>query len=172
MVMKKLLLLSLFFVSYSGLAEVKLVSEDCSASEKQLAAKLGVDCIVSSEPNLTKIWLSCSRNFEECESRANDGDVKYQYYTAKAYERGDVVLKDPMKAFRWYKKAAEQGYKYAQYQLGLKYINGKGSTLCSLLGSCIKRSFKKAAYWIKLADQNGHPTASDIWTSYKLWEYD
>jgi TPR repeat protein len=36
------------------------------------------------------------------------------------------VLKDAKQAVYWYKKAAEQGYAGAQYNLGFMYVNGKG----------------------------------------------
>jgi hypothetical protein len=115
---------------------------------------------------------SCALDLIKCESKANDGEVEYQYGMARLYERGYKVLKDPMEAFKWYKKAAKQDYKYAQYKLGLHYLLAKGSTICSLMGTCVKQSNKKAAYWIKLADQNGHEGAKDIWNKYKLWKYD
>ena len=41
---------------------------------------------------------------------------------------GDAVPKDPVKAFAWYLKAAEQGDEHAQCNLGYCYYQGVGVT--------------------------------------------
>ena len=139
------------------------------ASTSSLSSTIDLSAFKNNEPIES---TTCALDVNKCKSKANNGEVEYQYGMAKLYETGRSVLKDPMEAFKWYKKAAKQDYKYAQYQLGLYYLKAKGSTLCSLMGTCIKQSNKKAAYWIKLADQNGHLDAKNIWNSYKLWKYD
>ena len=42
------------------------------------------------------------------------------------YQNEVGIEKDLEKAFYWYQKAAENGNKYAQYNLGRCYENGKG----------------------------------------------
>ena len=42
------------------------------------------------------------------------------------YYLGDGVDVNYKKAIEWYKKAAEQGYADAQYNLGIMYENGHG----------------------------------------------
>jgi len=62
------------------------------------------------------IWLS----------KAEDGNPKYQFYTAKAYYFGKGVDKDLNKAVYWYKKSSEQGYPIAKNNLALMYADGEG----------------------------------------------
>ena len=38
--------------------------------------------------------------------------------------KGEGVIKDYAEAVKWYRKAADQGYGDARYNLGLKYGNG------------------------------------------------
>jgi uncharacterized protein len=42
------------------------------------------------------------------------------------YETGRGVQQDNAEAFRWYSRAAEQGYSKAQWTLGIMYVNGSG----------------------------------------------
>ena len=42
------------------------------------------------------------------------------------YYTGQGAHQDYAEALRWYRKAAEQGYAKAQYNLGLMYANGHG----------------------------------------------
>lgn len=51
-------------------------------------------------------------------------------------------------------KAANQGNAEAQYQLGLRYFNGKG----------VRRNYAKAAAWFRMAAEQGHTGAQ-----YQLW---
>ena len=61
------------------------------------------------------IWLS----------KAEDGNPKYQFYTAKAYYFGKGVDKDLNKAVYWYKKSSKQGYPIAKNNLALMYEAGE-----------------------------------------------
>ena len=42
------------------------------------------------------------------------------------YDRGERVPQDYAEAIKWYRKAAEQGYASAQYNLGIMYDDGEG----------------------------------------------
>ena len=42
------------------------------------------------------------------------------------YENGLGVSQDYYEALKWYRKAAEQGYWVAQFNLGIMYENGLG----------------------------------------------
>jgi len=44
-----------------------------------------------------------------------------------AYERGEGVEQDPLKALVWFKHAADHGHALAQYNTALKYYNGAGT---------------------------------------------
>ena len=53
------------------------------------------------------------------------------------------------KAFEWYKKAAEQGYAKAQYNLGIMYYHGRG----------VDVNYKKAFEWCEKAAEQGYADA-------------
>ena len=57
--------------------------------------------------------------------------------------------KDYAEAVKWYRKSAEQGYMYGQYNLGDCYENGKGVT----------QDYAEAAKWYKKAADQGHTGA-------------
>jgi hypothetical protein len=42
------------------------------------------------------------------------------------YDSGNGVPEDDAEAVKWYRKAAEQGYADAQFNLGLTYADGEG----------------------------------------------
>ncbi|CAM3976596.1 tetratricopeptide repeat protein [Psychrobacter arenosus] len=62
------------------------------------------------------------------------------------FEHGTGVAKDMSKAFKWYRKAAEQDYVQAQYNLGVMYEHGKG----------VRKDKAKALEWYSKACDNGH----------------
>lgn len=54
------------------------------------------------------------------------GDPQAQYIIGNMYLRGDFVMPNPQKAFRWFYQSAYRGYRPAQYQLALQYEKGIG----------------------------------------------
>ncbi len=89
--------------------------------------------------------------FEELKRQAEKGDAKAQNSLAVRYEQGDGGVKDNLaEALKWLKKSAEQGYNYAQYNLGLCYFYGKGVAV----------DFNESLKWYKLAEKNGHKMAA------------
>ena len=73
------------------------------------------------------------------------GDAEVQFNLGVCYEFGRGVEKDEVKAFEWYKKAAEWGYAKAQFKLGICYEFGKG----------VERDERKAFEWYKEAVEQG-----------------
>ena len=72
------------------------------------------------------------------------------------YSRGDGVAQNIGEAMRWYKLAADQGFAYAQYHLGVMYANGEGDAqdLVRLIAKTKKEivvinSFKQFAHFRK-----------------------
>jgi TPR repeat protein len=65
------------------------------------------------------------------------------------YDNGQGVEKDFLKAFEWYRRAAEQDYPQAQFNLGVMYDNGQG----------VEKDYKKAFEWYKQAAILGNPIA-------------
>lgn len=62
------------------------------------------------------------------------------------YSKGNGVSQDYAEAVTWYRKAAEQGKKAAQYNLGKVYANGEG----------VKKDYVKAYMWFNVAAISGH----------------
>lgn len=76
---------------------------------------------------------------------AKRGDAAAQFYVASDYEEGRGVTKNLLKAFEWYKTAANKKHNGAQFKLGEFYENGWG----------VRKDRGKALFWYKKAEQNG-----------------
>jgi TPR repeat protein len=74
------------------------------------------------------------------------------------YANGKGTSKDAKQAVYWYKKAAEQGYAGAQYNLGVMYANGEGAL----------QDLSKAKYWIKKAYEGGNARAKEALGAFEL----
>ena len=58
----------------------------------------------------------------------------------------------------WWRKAAEQGYAGAQYNLGLMYYHGKG----------VSQDYEEAASWVrKAADQGDAAAQNNLGSMYR-----
>ena len=68
------------------------------------------------------------------------------------YFTGNGVPEDDKVAVTWYRKAAEQGYARAQFQLGLMYFRGAG----------VAESVLISIAWLKIAETNGDLQAKDM----------
>jgi len=88
--------------------------------------------------------------FDAMKSKASKGDAEAQVGLAMLYAHGVGVSRDPAKAVKWLRKAAEQGFPRAQCLLGLAYSNGEG----------VKKPDKvEAARWFRRAADQGLPEA-------------
>lgn len=65
------------------------------------------------------------------------------------YDDGHGVTQDYAEAVKWYRKAAEQGYALAQYNLGAMYGNGNGVT----------QDYAEAVKWLRKAAEQGYASA-------------
>ena len=63
-----------------------------------------------------------------------------------------VVEQDYKKAFSWFKKAADQGYEPAQYNVGGFYAMGRG----------VKQDVAKAIPYLQAAAAQGHAKAKEM----------
>lgn len=77
------------------------------------------------------------------------GDLVILRNEARAYEHGEGVLKNPQRAASLYCDGARYGDAEAQFSLGWMYANGRG----------VSRSDEMAAYFFKLAAEQGHAQA-------------
>jgi TPR repeat protein len=67
------------------------------------------------------------------------------------YSHGRGVQQDYAEALRWYRKAADQGDAFAQYELGYMYHHGYG----------VSPDYAEAARWYRKAADQGN-TASQV----------
>jgi TPR repeat protein len=93
------------------------------------------------------------RPTEEVRRDAERGGAKQQSSLAFKYSIGGIagggVGKDLAEAARWCRKAADQGYPYAQFYLGLKYDIGQG----------VAQDCAEAARWYRKAADQGVASA-------------
>lgn len=77
-------------------------------------------------------------------AKAEAGEAAFQAYFGYLYLNGSAGLpQDYEQAFKWYHKAADQGYVAAQYNLGILYDEGLGVT----------QSHEAGYFWLTLAAQ-------------------
>ena len=58
---------------------------------------------------------------EEVKAKAEAGDTESEVELGRRYDKGEGVVKDHAEAAKWYRKAADQNYAKAQYNLGISY---------------------------------------------------
>ena len=80
---------------------------------------------------------------------ANEEDVFAQASAAWGYREGYGTAVDHVEAVKWVRKAAEQGFARAQYDLGFMYEFGRG----------VERSYEKAREWYLKAAEQGYADA-------------
>lgn len=77
--------------------------------------------------------------------RAEAGDAKAQYELGRAYEEGNGVAQDDVRAVEWFRKSADQGNAQAQNSLGVMYSLGRG----------VPRDKEEAVRWYRKAAKQG-----------------
>lgn len=85
----------------------------------------------------------------QAEARANKVDAQAQWELSTYYTSGVIVPRDSKKAFKWCRKAAEQGLAPAEYRLGLDFANGEG----------VKPDQREATRWLRKAAEQDFPAA-------------
>ena len=122
----------------------------------------------------------------DLELLAQKGDPEAQFALGEKYRNGAKgIPKDHAKAFRWIRKAAEQGYALAQATLGYLYLNGYGTDAdpdkaflwyqvsagqgitwaqnalgdCYYFGDGVGQDFKMALEWYRKAAERNLPDA-------------
>lgn len=80
------------------------------------------------------------------------GDLAILRDEARAYEHGEGVARDPLRAASLYCDGARYGDAEAQFSLGWMYANGRG----------VPRNDEMAAYFFKLAAGQGHEQAQKM----------
>jgi TPR repeat protein len=85
------------------------------------------------------------------EKAAKNGEPKAMMMLARQAKIGRSAKGD-QQAFEWYKKAAEAGHAEGQYETGLAYSRGQGTS----------KDLEKARYWLKKAQTGGYVLALDV----------
>lgn len=102
------------------------------------------------------------REFLNC---ANDNDINCQYHLGFLYYPNDVkwIKKDKDRGIYWYRKAADGGHGYAQYELGqiLRLKNGDAAGGFTLLTSAANNGITQASNVIGLLafEKKAYPDA-------------
>jgi len=86
--------------------------------------------------------LACDVSSDEC----FEEDPADLYLIGMIYSEGESVEKNDAEAFKWYKKAAEQGDWDALYALASMYASGRGT----------KKDEKEAIRWFKKSAELGN----------------
>ena len=86
---------------------------------------------------------AAKKKFEETKAKAEKGDAKAQGLLAWEYAYGEK--KDPVLAFEWAKKAAEQGDSKGEFILGRSFHRGLGT----------EQDSKEAVKWYRKAAEQG-----------------
>ncbi|MBI5178671.1 MAG: sel1 repeat family protein [Nitrospinae bacterium] len=83
---------------------------------------------------------------QEIIQKAKEGDPDHQLVLGNMYYRGRGVVRDPLLAFEWFYRAAQQGKIEAMFAVGMMYYRGEG----------VERHTGKAMMWIKMAAEKEH----------------
>jgi len=89
------------------------------------------------------------KQFDAVKAKAEKGDAESQLNLYFRYANGNGVAKDPAKAVKWLRKAADQNLPRAQCLLGLSYANGEG----------VKPDKGEGVRWLRRAADQGLPEA-------------
>ncbi|MDI9408050.1 MAG: tetratricopeptide repeat protein [Candidatus Pacebacteria bacterium] len=90
--------------------------------------------------------------FDKCLPKAEAGDPFCQELIGEFYVFGyGGVTQDYAKAVFWYRKAAEQGYVDAQFNLGLMFAKGEG----------VPQDYAQALVWYRKAAEQGDAEAQN-----------
>lgn len=88
---------------------------------------------------------------KELKPLAEAGDANAQYMMAAIYDRGTGIAtgSDEQQALYWYRQAAAKDQAQAQYQLGLKYGQGRG----------VAKDSRQEIFWYRKAAEQGNADA-------------
>lgn len=158
--------------------EMRVVSQQCIKCEhcesdddllEEIArAKILLPCLgekPDAEPSAApdpdpKLQSNTSKSkIDQIRAKAEKGDMNAQNDLGYAYSKGEGVAQDKAEAFKWYSKAAKQGFSYAQFNLGLFYARGIST----------EQNWEEAVRFYQLAaDQNHTGALNNLAACYEL----
>ena len=103
------------------------------------------------------LWWATSRAEspaprDSMEAAAERGDPEAEFALGKAYDSGKGVARDPKKAFKYYRRAAEHGNAKAQNNLASLYATGSDG---------VEKNEAEARKWLRKAAEQGASLAQD-----------
>lgn len=119
-----------------------------------MAVLLLLTCNIAKSQNAEQLYqegkaLYDAKKYSEAlpklKAAADKGHKKAQYRMGRAFDKGNGVGEDNVRAFQWYLKAANQGHAKSQYQVGRCYKKGKG------VGQDEQKAF---SWYMKAANQD------------------
>ena len=99
--------------------------------------------------------------FDNLVQSANNGVASAQYELAKRFVNGDGVVRDDAEAYKWYRKAAEQGHADSQNMVGRYLEEGWAN---------VTKNEKEAVEWYLKAAEQGHEKAKKVVANIKKRE--
>jgi hypothetical protein len=119
-----------------------LVLAGCASAEQKAQMEPNTQPAVNSV--LTPVITDDDRKiFEETKVKAEAGDAEAEWKLGNFYFTGKGAVKDGTEAEKWYRKSAEQGYAYAQANLGAIYLD--------------KKDYNESMKWSLKAAEQGNP---------------
>jgi TPR repeat protein len=115
-----------------------------------------------------------SNALKQWESSAYFGDTMAQYNIGVLYQNGEGVLKDHVKAMKWYRKSAYRGNSTAQLVIAKHKITKALDLKRSGIGLEIME-FGEARFWVEKLFNNKDDTnkvqAKELWNEHGLSNY-
>jgi TPR repeat protein len=102
-------------------------------------------CVGTLLPSLAQESAADRKRLDEIKARADKGDAEALIELAALYSVGSGVPKDPVKAAKLHRKAAELGNARGECLLGLDYSDGLG----------VKKNMTEAVHWLGKAADKG-----------------
>lgn len=102
------------------------------------------------------ISKQCKKAVNTYEYLANQNDIEAQYELGKIYNSSLCMPRNDLKAFEWFKKAAENGHADAQYELFSMY--GRGVYISEQDPKAYQNA-EKASEWFQKAADSGNGDA-------------
>lgn len=123
----------------------KSAEQEYIPAQKALSEMYRTGAGVEQDYEKANYWFQ--RAYQLTLQSAKQGDSDNQYRLGNMYRYGGIGLeKDEKAAVIWYRKAAEQGNRAAQFSLGRIYAEGKG----------ISQDYSKAVKWYEKASAQEH----------------
>lgn len=102
--------------------------------------------------------LAAVNPIEQLQKDAEQGNVKAQYVLGCCFNGDHGCAQDPVKAAKWWGKAAANGHAEAQFCLGLSFFMGQGVP---------KDAAEAVKWWRKAADQDHMDAEYFLGLSYR-----